>query len=142
MRYSDDFIFIVLTEEGFEEGRDEFSRLAGTMPSLKIHPRKAHSFRMVDREVYLLDSEDEPKCAIDYLGFSFNGTSVRLWQRTIGRFYRRMYRRIGRLYKCKFRSGKNESIHSVWSTVIGAVSLREMPKCASGLGRAEVEETF
>ncbi|WP_302547689.1 reverse transcriptase domain-containing protein [Gordonibacter pamelaeae] len=106
MRYSDDFIFVVPTEEGFEEGRDEFSRLAGTMPSLKIHPRKTHSFRMVDGGVYLLDSEDEPKCAIDYLGFSFDGTSVRLRQRTIGRFYKRMYRRVGRLYKWKFRPAK------------------------------------
>lgn len=106
MRYSDDFILVMPNETGFAEGKEEFSRLARTMPSLRIHPRKTHSYRMNADEVSLLDFEGESKCAIDYLGFSFDGVSVRLRQRTIGRFYKRMYRRIGRLYKWRYGPGK------------------------------------
>ncbi len=106
MRYSDDFILVVPDKAGFAEGKEEFSRLARTVPSLRIHPRKTHSYRMNAGEVFLLGSEGESKCAIDYLGFSFDGMSVRLRQRTIGRFYKRMYRRIGRLYKWRYGPGK------------------------------------
>lgn len=106
MRYSDDFIFIVPNETGFAEGKEEFSRLARTMSSLRVHPSKTHSYRMNAGEVILLGPEGESKSAIDYLGFSFDGILVRLRQRTIGRFYKRMYRRIGRLYKWRYGPGK------------------------------------
>lgn len=106
MRYSDDFIFISPDEMGFEEGKQVFSRLIDTMPSLKIHPGKTHSYHMKDEAVFLFDSEDETKCNVDYLGFSFDGMSVRLRQRTVGRYYRRMYKRIGKLYKWRFGPGK------------------------------------
>lgn len=50
----------------------------------------------------MIDSDGKSK-HVDYLGFSFDGVSVRLRQRTVGRYYRRMYRRIDRMYRWKFR---------------------------------------
>lgn len=108
MRYSDDFIFIVPDEEGFEEGIREFSRLARAMPLLKIHPNKTHSYYMSNGTVFLMNCGDKSKCNVDYLGFSFDGASVRLRQRTVGRYYRRMYKRVRRLYKWRFRPGKKQ----------------------------------
>lgn len=112
MRYSDDFIFIVPDEVGFKKGKAEFSRLAEAVPSLVIHPSKTHSFRMEDDRVFLVDSDGESN-HIDYLGFSFDGVSVKLRQRTVGRYYRRMYRRIGRMYKWRFKPGKKR-VHSLY----------------------------
>ena len=50
----------------------------------------------------LLDPVGEAECGspskIDYLGFSFDGSEVRVRQKTISRYYRRAYRAISNLY--------------------------------------------
>lgn len=103
MRYSDDFIFIAPTEEGVRRAIARVAALPATVPSVIVHPEKTKAFCLRGGVVtQLMIGEgavvSRPSSRIDYLGFSFDGVNVRLRQRTIGRYYRRMYRRVKRVF--------------------------------------------
>ncbi len=102
LRYSDDFIFVLPNCSDFAEAKAAIDRLVATIPALVVHPSKTRCYRVTGGAVVQIDGvpgeEGKNSRHIDYLGFSFDGKSVRLRQRTIGRYYRRMYARIKRLY--------------------------------------------
>lgn len=111
MRYSDDFIFICPTEKGMRDAMAALSGLQVTVPSVRVHPEKTKAFCYKDGTVTQLlrgqgANAGHLSSHIDYLGFSFDGTSVRLRQRTVGRYYRRMYRRLRELYSPGVRPSK------------------------------------
>lgn len=103
MRYSDDFIFIVpTTRELFLDALSRIGAIAKSIPSVRIHPDKTCAYRYDGERVANTGigkgATTKAVRHIDYLGFSFDGACVRLRQRTVGRYYRRMYRRVKQLY--------------------------------------------
>ena len=110
MRYSDDFIFAAPGKNEFQALCNTFEKALSTVPKLVAHPDKCKSFCCSQGKVASIDNDlaldKQPIRHIDYLGFSFDGTSVRLRQRTVGRYYRRMYRRVATLYGGSRRPSK------------------------------------
>ena len=111
MRYSDDFIFIAPSVGSFAEICQTLNQLCDGVPKLELHPDKTQKYILRDGVAYLTDesltvAEGERSTRIDYLGFAFDGKVVRLRQKTIWRFYRRMYRRISSIYRWKYMPGK------------------------------------
>ncbi|WP_172137117.1 reverse transcriptase/maturase family protein [Adlercreutzia sp. ZJ473] len=102
LRYSDDFIFVLPNCLDFAEARADIERLVASIPALVTHPSKTRCYCVADDAIVHVggaaDKEAKNSGHIDFLGFSFDGKSVRLKQRTTGRYYRRMYARMKRLY--------------------------------------------
>lgn len=110
MRYSDDLILICPTEQSLLDGKLLITKLCGnTIPNLTIHPDKTHLYRVQNNKVFLLaeNLESKKQSQISYLGFSFDGAIVKLRQQTIGRYYRKTYRAIKKLYGKKYPPSKN-----------------------------------
>jgi hypothetical protein len=77
--------------------------LSATVPGVKPHPDKTKAFAVEDGRVRQLPigqgaNTSRPATRIDYLGFTFDGRQVRMRQRTVGRYYRRVYHRIRQMY--------------------------------------------
>ena len=113
LRYSDDFILICPTSEGFRSSIGVVARLTATVPTVVLHEGKTKAFRYEDRTIEQMPigqgaTTGKPSRQLDYLGFTFDGSCVKLRQRTIGRYYRRMYHRIKRLYGSE-EAGKRPS---------------------------------
>jgi len=101
LRYSDDFIFIFPRPEDLIEVMAKVAKLA-VDAGVTIHADKTYACickpGLVVQAPGFGVAAGHPRHQIDYLGFTYDGTCVRLRQRTIGRYYRRMYHRIGWMY--------------------------------------------
>ena len=109
MRYSDDLVLICPTRQNLINGKQLIEDLCGnTIPNLAMHSDKTHYYRVQDNEILLSTEnlEDNKKSQISYLGFSFDGTQVKLRQQTIGRYYRKTYRTVKKLYGRKYPPSK------------------------------------
>ena len=114
MRYCDDFAIAIL--EGTASPRFLLDSLLGFVagiPGLAIHSSKTKMFKYDNRGLCKVNMQTlEPFPAggaqINYLGFSFDGRSVRLRQQTIGRFYRKTYRRVKTTFGRRRQPGKRK----------------------------------
>ena len=102
MRYSDDFIIAAPTAEGYEKLMNGIKQSG--VPGVMLHPEKTFGYCVKDGVVARIDSDLRPMRTashggqIDYLGFCFDGGAVRMRQSTVGRYYRRSYRRVRRVF--------------------------------------------
>ncbi len=102
MRYSDDFIVAAPTAEGYRKLMNGIKQSG--VPGVMLHPEKTFGYCVEDGIVTRIDSCLRPMRAashgsqIDYLGFCFDGGVVRMRQSTVGRYYRRSYRKVRRAF--------------------------------------------
>ena len=100
MRYSDDFI-VILPKNGidFSEAHTWVKNCIKNGPDVELQDEKTKIFECVEGQIvnctskYISEGEDG-KNILDFLGFSFDGTNVRIRSKTIGKFYNNMYRTI------------------------------------------------
>ena len=106
MRYSDDFI-IVLPGDSTEEFKTILSNMEhiiGSVPNLDLQPEKTQIFKYGNTELRSCNAEfykDVPngKNEIDYLGFTFNGKDITIRDKTISKYYYRLYRKLKTIVK-------------------------------------------
>ena len=106
MRYSDDLIVACASEAGYDLLVEEVARLCHSISGLEIQESKTAEYTISDGRVVRCGGRLDPdgggkggaSTKIDYLGFSFDGSEVRVRQKTITRYYRRSYRAISNLY--------------------------------------------
>lgn len=98
MRYSDDFI-IVIPDTGPETQQTlrDITALFN-IDGLKLEPHKTQYFRFENRELVNCGSmfgvpEEYHKRFINFLGFTFDGKTVSVRMKTIGKYYCRMYKK-------------------------------------------------
>jgi hypothetical protein len=88
-RYCDDLI-VVIPDSHEKELLEKFQYLNSNTPGLEVNPDKMKTFHYKDQKIYHND-----ECSkIKYLGFEFDGSNVRIKERTITRFYLKAYRLI------------------------------------------------
>lgn len=100
MRYSDDFI-IILPDKGlaFSEHYKWIKETLSAIPKLELQDKKTKLFCVYERTVmnctkeYASESGSDKKM-IDFLGFTFNGSVVTIRDKTLSKYYYRMYRKI------------------------------------------------
>lgn len=106
MRYSDDFIIILpkMTEDNFRIILNNINLVIKNIPNLVLQPEKTKIYRY--KEKYLencnekfMDSVPNGKNVIDYLGFSFDGKEITIRDKTISKYYYRMYRKLKTIVK-------------------------------------------
>lgn len=107
MRYSDDFIIVLpgLSVDVFKEVFDNIFLMINAVPNLTLQPKKTQVYKYKDRELnscssLFLENIENGKNQIDYLGFTFDGKEITIRDKTITKYYYRMYRKLKTIIKC------------------------------------------
>lgn len=110
MRYSDDTIIIVpdVQEDEFMALHDEVCKIIATVEHLQLEKRKTKVYEFEHGHVRC--SESGRKNVIDYLGFSFDGKEVTLRDKTISKYYCRLYRKAKQIAACGGRTQKGNKV--------------------------------
>lgn len=108
MRYSDDFIIVFpkIEKKAFSEQLKWFQKAIETIPNLILQPDKTQLFYYCNEEIRnctdeFLDVVQPGKNILNYLGFSFNGKTVTVRDKTISKYYYRLYRKTKTIVKNK-----------------------------------------
>ena len=107
LRYSDDSIFIMPIEND-KDLKDIYAYIKSEIdkiPKLDLQLDKTRIYQYTNNEIInkdeLIGNSSSDSNQIDYLGFVFNGKSVALRDKTIGKYYQRMHRKLNYIVKCK-----------------------------------------
>ncbi|QXN87205.1 hypothetical protein KV134_01615 [Tetragenococcus halophilus] len=115
-RYADDFILIIpsknMEKQQFISLTDKLIKFSEEEAKLTIQKEKTKSYVFKANSVYTLDNKES---IIDYLGFTFDGYNVRMRQKSVSKFYRKLNKAI---INAKKRSIKKNS-----SSLIGKRSI-------------------
>ena len=117
MRYSDDFI-IVLPKIQLEQFKSKFSEIRGviqSVPNLNLEPEKTQIFeyssgQIKSRNQEVLGTAQNGKSVINYLGFTFDGETVVLRDKTVSKYYYKLYRKLKTIVKNKGVTKKGRKI--------------------------------
>lgn len=116
MRYSDDFI-IVLPQEAssFPEHYKVIKDVLDSIPKLELKDSKTKVFYYSNNSVKnctadFIDNGVNGKNIIDFLGFSFDGKNIRIRDKTISKYYNRLYRKLRTIVKNNGYTKKNRRI--------------------------------
>jgi hypothetical protein len=88
-RYCDDLI-VIIPEVYEKELLDKFQYLNSITPGLEVNDDKMQTFYYSSQKIY----HNREHSRIKYLGFEFDGSNVKIKERTITRFYLKAYRLI------------------------------------------------
>lgn len=106
LRYSDDFIIAVPNNgKKIEEIIEYIRRLCNGDEKLILESSKTKGYKCTKNKINETSSGKETR--IDYLGFSFDGRKVRIRDKTLTKYYYRMYKKIKSIKKAR---EKNEKI--------------------------------
>lgn len=127
-RYSDDFIVICPLEinKSVDDIKKQIKNIVNQIPNLELQEQKTKCFFYFDNKITnlsktnmkeivehkkycvidkkivpLLEKKDKEKDFLNFLGFSFDGEEVRIRDKTISKYYYRMYRKIKYINKNK-----------------------------------------
>lgn len=119
MRYSDDFI-IVLPERKLEQAKKDMSyvnAVISDIPNLLLQEDKTQIYEYKKANICNKNSEffgtlneEKEKDIIDYLGFTFDGRKVRFRDKTITKYYYKMYRKARTIVKSHGITSKGNRI--------------------------------
>ncbi len=106
MRYSDDFIIVMpkVSCDTYKSKLDYIRTVVKSIPLLDLQPEKTQLYQYSNREVtscnedFLVNIKNR-RNLIDYLGFTFDGKEVRLRDKTVSKYYYRMYRKLKTIVK-------------------------------------------
>lgn len=105
MRYSDDFIVIIpKNTTDFSGHYEKIKDILNSIPNLTLKESKTKVF-FVDKTIVHnhttihINNANYGKNIIEFLGFSFDGQYVRVRDKTISRYYNRLYRKLRTIIK-------------------------------------------
>lgn len=106
MRYSDDFI-VILPKEDWNEFRKQFqliNSIVNETPNLDLQPDKTQIFKFDNGKLTsfnekILHNVKNGNNIMNYLGFSFDGQNVAIRDKTISKYYYRMYKKLKNVIK-------------------------------------------
>ena len=108
MRYSDDFIIVLpqISDECFETILKDTLTIVNSIPNLILQSEKTQIFRyqspmLTSCSSLYLEGGSNGKNEIDYLGFSFDGERITIRDKTITKYYYRMYRKLKTIVNSK-----------------------------------------
>lgn len=106
IRYSDDFM-IVLPDAAENNVSESLKKIAGIYkhaPQLKLEESKTQFFyyesgKLTNCSKAFYENADDGKRVINFLGFTFDGQTVRIRGKTVSKYYYRMYRKAYNIVK-------------------------------------------
>ncbi|MFP3379086.1 reverse transcriptase/maturase family protein [Bacillus sp. SIMBA_069] len=95
-RYCDDLIIVIPIEEEFKNydytiPQTIVENIKMKIPNLEIQSEKTGNYFYTNDKIIDLEFKNTK---LDYLGFSFNGEEVRIREKSLFKYYTRMYRKI------------------------------------------------
>lgn len=97
-RYSDDIIIIIPDVLKAVEVYNKLMKIKAMIPNLVISPEKTKCFIKEEQCISSVDIEKKTilkkGVIIDYLGFSYDGKIAKIREKTVAKYYRKMYARI------------------------------------------------
>ena len=106
MRYSDDFIVVFPTKDDNTFGLQfaEMLNIIKSIPRLFLESKKAQAFAFQQGNIQSRNPNNVQTITgcnerIDYLGFSFDGKTITIRDKTISKYYYRMYRKAKTIIK-------------------------------------------
>jgi len=125
MRYSDDFIIILpgsddgIFREQYQTIRSEIDKI----PSLVLESKKTQVYQysaggMLNCNETFIPGGIAGKDALDYLGFIFDGKQVALRDKTVSKYYYRMYHKAKAVRRWAKKSGRVQakSLYNLYSS--------------------------
>lgn len=105
-RYSDDFIIIIPLNNKFDLKliKKEINIIREKIPNLELSEEKTQYF------IYENKKLKGSHCYINYLGFSFDGKNIFIRDKTIFKYYCRMYKKIRTINKYRRINKNNKGI--------------------------------
>lgn len=107
MRYSDDFIIIVPKNEKneFKKIKEYVHNVVNQIDGLTLQSNKTQIFSFENSSIVNCTNQYQEEGEngndyIDYLGFVFDGKMVTLRDKTISKYYTRMYKKLKYIIKC------------------------------------------
>lgn len=94
LRYSDDFIIIIPHNEENNNYKENILSIISDFNSIELQSSKTEVFEFKDKSF-------KDNKVLDYLGFSFDGRQVGLRDKTISKYYYRMYRKIKEILRLR-----------------------------------------
>ena len=106
MRYSDDFI-VVLPRVNEERFKKLFNMVTGelcSVPNLVLQADKTQIYHyenanLLSCNTLVLENVENGRSVINYLGFTFDGKEVTIRDKTITKYYYRLYRKLNTIVK-------------------------------------------
>ena len=106
IRYSDDFM-VVLPDNAENDVSESLKKIAGMykqVPGLKLEESKTQFFyfesgKLTNCSKAFCENADDSKRAINFLGFTFDGQTVRIRSKTVSKYYYRTYRKARNIVK-------------------------------------------
>ena len=144
MRYSDDFI-IVLPYERDAEIADFTSYIFSYVESMKglidLQKEKTSCYTYKDEVIY----EGDQPSSINYLGFLFDGKSIRIRPRAITKYYYRMRRKANTIGRSNWTSSKGRRIsakelYSIYSRNDEKQTFIDYARKAKGISKLNDQE--
>ena len=103
-RYSDDFIMVIPKSEHMELKCiwEYVKSTADLIPRLILQSDKTQVFylnnqNLTNENVLVLGSAQNGKDILEYLGFAFDGKNITVRDKTVSKYYYRMYRKVNRI---------------------------------------------
>ena len=118
MRYSDDFIIVLPgSNDGFSERLNAIRTFFDTdsIPDLLLKDSKTKVFKYQDNSIteitpLFLNGDNKIKNMLDFLGFSFDGREITLRDKTVSKYYHRLYRKAKTIIDSNGVTKKNNRI--------------------------------
>lgn len=116
MRYSDDFIVIIPTaQEQFKCHYEWIMSYLKTLSGIELSPEKTKLFKYDSYNISCCNTElgitaGNEKNILNFLGFSFDGKEITIRDKTISKYYYKMYRKARTISKKKLITNKGNRI--------------------------------
>lgn len=110
-RYSDDAIIIIPNIDKSKELYNKDISIKEKIPNLIMSPEKTSCFIKRNDTINSIDMSKnkvlKENTIINYLGFSYDGKFVKIREKTVAKYYRKMYTRIKTINKWTVKTGRN-----------------------------------
>ena len=110
-RYSDDIIIIIPNIAGVKELYNKIMNIKDKIPNLIMSPEKTSCFIKRQDSITSVDILKnkvlKENTIINYLGFSYDGECVKIREKTVAKYYRKMYARIKTINRWTVKTGNN-----------------------------------
>lgn len=110
-RYSDDIIIIIPDMSEAMKIYSKVMQIKDSIPRLDLSPEKTKCFIKKNNNISSVDLKTKKiikdKTIINYLGFSYDGKCVKIREKTVSKYYRKMYSRIKTINKWTIKTGNN-----------------------------------
>lgn len=135
-RYCDDIIIVIPIKNSNEDCIKHVKKIEeveNKIPNLKINKEKTYKF--IYKEKQFIEIDGKNKKSFNYLGFYFDGKVIKIRDRSLFRYYSRMYRKIYTV--CKYSAEYNKKagrrkLYKMYSHLGATISKNKKNTCIYG----------